>query len=190
MLDVSVPAGHVHCLSAPVTVASVVHVLPSTLFCKSAMLCVAPVGDGCPHAKIKSFVASTMTSFGLTGHAVGGESSTSSVIQSDVSVCPAFVLAATRQSMLLPLIVPPGTVTFGVSPAHVLTLIFVVAVWPCLRSCNVNELTAKGAREGLSAACSNPKAKTLSTDRSIYPEDGAKLVSAPLASSADVVTMI
>ena len=183
---VNVPAAHTHCCSAPVTVASAVHVFPSELVCNSAFVCGVPVDVACPHTKGWSTEPLTTTSFGLMAHALGGESPTPKTIQSEVSVCSAFVFATTRQSMLLPLIVPAGTVTFGASPAHVVTGILVIADCPWTRNCNVKLAIFSSSSDGSSVFCANENVKMTDLLRStIEPSAGEKSCIVPVASSSD-----
>ena len=168
MLDVSVPAGHVHCRAAPVTVASVVHVCPSVLFCRSALLCAVPVEIECCHWNSTSFEPSITVSTGLRGAAVGVASAVESVTQSDVVTTPLFAVTATCHWMLVvPVKVLAGTVTLCALPETEIVWIVPLVPERQRKTADVCSSTAMHFNAG-----SVPHAKVFGSVFTIDPELG------------------
>ena len=102
--------------SAPVTVASALHVCLSADNCSSAFVCAVPVDIMCDHVKVTGAVVSTISPFGEIALAAEIASAVDNVFQSDVVVLPLFAVTMIRHWILVPVKVPAGTVKLLVFP--------------------------------------------------------------------------
>ena len=128
MAVVSVPAAQSHCVSAPVTVANVAHVLPSVLFWRSAFVCAVFVSMMCAHWKSVSVAPSTTVFCGERTFAADVTSTVDSVAQFEVTVYPPSAVATTCHWISSVVNVPPGTVRLLVDPAMLISFTVPVAL--------------------------------------------------------------